>query len=440
MPRSALRLRRNYEKSRIADELEYPFVLCALACIAIAFISIVSTWLTVIERDKSDATAHAAQTSIEEVLNASPDRQTLARTLLQQRELGLETAITPAGSNGQTDTVITALERTAATGEEVTINTDTYYFEWKVFWRRVITFFFCTLSLLLFASYTIMTVKNRHYLSDLQFDEFSVFLVSVTFVGWPAYIVSAIRLVRARNQRAEASDQRAEVSDRAENQTHTIRRVDFPHAPIASRACYHALRESATDEYRTRRASQARSELDSEKRHARELGEAIKDCQARIGELSATLKEAELIAEQEAVQLSVDQLDHEFDRLMALPGVKGARVINDALSLHVEAHISYQDILYDIGEWELRVSQQMLTTRLLRTGVKDDWLRGEYPDYRFGGGEFCFGSRDHDISENIRKGQILEAVELAVNCMRSVNPEDEYRIPRAFHTVSTTKG
>jgi len=124
----------------------------------------------------------------------------------------------------------------------------------------------------------------------------------------------------------------------------------------------------------------------------------------------------------------------EFDRIMALPGVLAAQVVNNRVRIVVRATYRYQGMLYDLGDWQMDISpdETYFEATNLRSGLQDSWSNGTYPAYRLTGGLFCFGDRNQVLYEHLVKGQYLEAVALAVECMNSVNPEDEYKVPDAF--------
>jgi hypothetical protein len=213
-------------------------------------------------------------------------------------------------------------------------------------------------------------------------------------------------------------------------------KVHFQSAPGAARLQYINMRTSVWRDTYQHRLEHARHKVEDWTETLRGYGESIRKAQLKRNKWIGILAELESYDPSTTEIPGREHLDGEFDRLMALPGVASVRVVNDQICLLIKARIDYNEVTYDLGDWELRFDAKGgLTTKELRSGVRSDW-RGDYPVYHLGGNSFCFGSRSYVIAENLNKGQFLEGIELAVNCMNSVNEEDAHRIPDAFREVA----
>lgn len=184
-----------------------------------------------------------------------------------------------------------------------------------------------------------------------------------------------------------------------------------------------------------KRLSDTQGALASAMEDVRGLGAEIKNRQKDVRDLRADeVRFRELLETVDEQTLELEAMEAEFAQLLKFKGVEKVRVINDQLSILVKARFSYEGAVYDLGDWELRFGAgDSLFTRELRSGVKNGY--GGYPVYRLDGNTFCFGDRRGIISEHLMKGQFLEAVELAVNSIQSINEEHLHRLSDAFRTV-----
>jgi hypothetical protein len=198
---------------------------------------------------------------------------------------------------------------------------------------------------------------------------------------------------------------------------------------------------------------------------ARGLEEALKatsskivasDCRNRLRQCSQVAKKIQAKRKEVALQLKqlnaldqsfeppeVDNLDQEFDRLMRFPGIADCGAVEDDLILLLLARFTYQGVRYDLGDWELRVSRKVryVQTRELRCAVKPSWIEKHCPPvYRISCNQFCFGNLDELISSHLASGQALEAVELAVVAMQSINEGDLSMIDQAFYEAKPVGG
>lgn len=210
----------------------------------------------------------------------------------------------------------------------------------------------------------------------------------------------------------------------------------YPSSPVAARDSYVSIRTHAALEYRDRALNEARENLSYYERNARSLGESLRETQGSINELRATCKRLEETAGADA-PVSPDLAGEEFDRIAQLPGVISTQAVNGGLRVIVRAQRLYKEALYDLGDWRIDIAADTahIRARELRSGVRRNW-NGNYPVYRLGEGNFCFGDREYIIDEHLRKGQYLEALAIAVESLNGVNKGDRKSIPDAFHLVN----
>lgn len=209
----------------------------------------------------------------------------------------------------------------------------------------------------------------------------------------------------------------------------------FLAAPEEGLRCYIDMRERAgTADLKQRRSASAIT-LETVEDRLRSLGDEVGRFQTQRRTLRADVARLDDLL-QSSQLLDPASATAEFESLLRLKGVESVRVVDGQLSLLVKARVTYKKKLYDAGDWELRFGVGTgLFSHELRSGVRKDWPNGRYPDYRFSDGSFCFGSRADVIMDNLAKGQFPEAIELAVNCMCSVNKADQDCIPKALYRI-----
>jgi hypothetical protein len=164
-------------------------------------------------------------------------------------------------------------------------------------------------------------------------------------------------------------------------------------------------------------------------------GERVKDLQKQKRDIIAEQRKLEAVNPDDVPVATAEELNAEFDRLMHLNGVAAVGVVNDQISVLVKARYTWDGRLFDLGDWELRFGVgTSMWSKELRSGVHPDW-RGSYPVYRLGYDNFCFGNQQSDINQHLLKGQMLEAVEVAVNALNSINENDERYVQEAFYEI-----
>lgn len=450
-------LRSTYQlRTKLRDDVGAMAGVCSLIAFILAGVIIGGAAISMSVHSSDFDTARMNRAKLNSTLSAAHNPSQLqakARTLLEMRREGYTDVIDNGDYGSITDKdVLTAVQRVAQTGQP--LHLENHHYSWHYFrditWITLLSTFFL-LSLTLFVAYWTDCCKgSRHwyFLADMPWKQvWPALFVAVTPIGWPFYVGSAVRLrrelQRKDGQRPEEPRPRGYYWDDEDEFYHRPARVHvteerpqakpkFVNAPVAARNMYRSLRVHTWRTVFNARQQRLQGEERDLTECLRELGEEIRAKQTRRNKVRAQLKELEGIDAANATAPGPEALDAEFDRLTSLPGIKGVRVVNDQVCLLLEARIDWGGQRYDLGDWELRFgADTSLITRELRSGVRSGWYGG-YPAYRLGGGEFCFGNRSYTIEDNLRKGQFLEAIELAVDCMQSVNPEHAFRIPEAF--------
>lgn len=379
--------------------------------------------------------ARAHMVNVFNAKNVSPaDRKTLARNALQLTDSGLDLS---SIDNGTTDynqelVEINELEKVASSGDRLRLYVS--FKNWSGFYHTTLPLLvigdLLLMSLVAFLIYAVEAQDRGEYLIDFKWKEvWPVFFVLATMlpIGWGFYLVSWFRL-----HRLEVGDDEQTYDGEA---VVVVQPVRFKSAPAEARRFYIELREHLWRKRMEGQIEELRVKSEEHSEALRKLGDKIRETQGNKGEVEAEIRRLESL---DIDSLEIPEREHlnaEFDRLLALPGVKGVRVKADCVSLLLHARLEYKGRKYDLGDWDIRVGQRdQMVTRELRSGVNSDWGGGA-PVYRISGG-FCFGSREYLIERHLAKGQLLEAVELAVDAMQSVNDEDVDCIHDAFREVA----
>lgn len=337
-----------------------------------------------------------------------------------------------------------ALEQIQETGE-VPVFEHEERWVWSEYHPRLLLIFLgglAVFSAIVFITYACQTVDRSEFLLDLPWKRvWPFFFVAFTAfpLGLPFYIVSAIRLARHEEEAPVDTEElgivAVNVEEHADAEIHQAGMRKFYSSPNAALATYIEFRTKGWQDSLRNAREAAQNELNEAESKLRKLSEKLRSAQARLNTARAQLKE---LNEREDPQKPEDvpdlmHLNEEFERLMKLPGVQGVRVINGQIGVLVMARLEYDGKTYDLGDWEIRFGGAFneFTSMRLRSGTRSTW-HGGYPSYILRNGEFCFGPRLGAITQYVSTGKFLEALDLAVDCMQSVNPEDRFMIPEAF--------
>lgn len=346
------------------------------------------------------------------------------------------------------DTEADILRDTAEDGRMPDVRQKPY--DWGVFWHQHTIIFgalvFIYFSFITFVAYAWNTGDRKNYLLDLQWRRVwpVIFVLFTLPFGLPFYTVSAVRLIRLkdRTRPAHAPEVFYYDDDPYETPRPQTAKVREPvaHQPDAARTLYKELRTTALTTGLENRIVEAEDEVGAMKEELQELGVQLKEYQQRYGTAKADLRRLKQIETSGGVDPQITQLDTEFDKLLALPGVQSVGITDDVLHIEVHARYRYDGTLYDLGDWDMQVSSTGLKTFQLRSGVRADWPGG-YPVYvYYMGDRFCHGgTRTSQIQRHIDLGQYLEAVELAINSMHSINTEHLYMVPDAYEEAEDSE-
>lgn len=327
-----------------------------------------------------------------------------------------------ASESGALDQDIAVLRRVAATGETPAYPEPSNQILDKITqhlpllaWS--IALLHLGLPLHLYASFS---ARQKAYLVDLPWRAvWPVALVMLTIVplGLPFYVVSVLRM-------------------------HVVRRHEPPELlaykndPPAGKQAYALLRTAKWQEYLTAHMTEVNKLLDGVEGTLQTLGERLRNEQRTRNTLISEMDKIASLREQGRETPEPRTIDDEFGELLRTPGVTGAGAADGCLSVLVCARFAHEETIYDLGDWDIQVSPiRGLRAVELRAGVRPDWPFGRYPVYRLGDGSFCFGEHSAEIGAAMKQGRILEAVQLAVMYIQSVNVEHRTDIEKAFLAV-----
>lgn len=386
----------------------------------------------------------------------SEERQSTARSILRLNKRGFDTPLNNAGEDKSRQAEVREqLKQVAKTGEALTL--DDSKKNWNHFWGWIFVLIIggalSVYMAICFLIYAFQSGRREEFLMDLPWRRvwpYLYVLATIWPLGWLFYPVSAVRTYRANKRYVEEEphqeqrrrrpefdiDVDADYDDyeRGYHRDDTPPRqksVKFNHEPNAARRLYFDLRNGGWRTYLTNKVDELKDEKEDVEERLDGIASEARNLQRQRGEIMAELQELQGTEIPEE-PIDATALEAEFNRLLKLPGVQAVRVVNDKLSLYVKARLNYEGVVYDLGDWDLRIGGDTnFAAKELRSGVRRHWHG--YPAYRLDDETFCFGSRESVIAENLRKGQLLEAAELAVNSLNNVNDEDLYRVPNAFY-------
>ncbi len=388
----------------------------------------------------SDQTSTSREISLARYLHATTDqrddmsektvalRKARASQILKLDEKA-EVFLEPA----MTDNMYDKLVETAATGQAPSL--DLHVLTWR--WLYWILAGWAILSLVVVMYEHAETCDyEQWFLTDLPWRmPWTWLLVLLTLVpfGFIAWPVSAIRFALWRkNHGTEA----AEEVDPDPYYRGQMPRVDgeYYSSPNAALEWYRTTRGNGWKHRQLEAAQRAAENVELTERDLRSLSTQLRDRQQELGVAKARQRELEAAAADYQPDIAAKLVDEEFDTLLKLKGVAAVQVVNDRLVLILQATFTYKNTVYDLGDWELTFGFDWFRAQELRSGVRRSW-RGGYPVYGLDGGGFCFGAREYIIRDHVRKGQFLEAAQVAVATIQNINEEDLNDVPKAFKEV-----
>lgn len=340
-------------------------------------------------------------------------------------------------------------QRIAQTGQPLKLDVRTRTFNpyWGLFyiwWVQLLLV--CGGGVFFLARYLASLFDNleSHHLADLPWRKPWPWIITILLgpVGWLAMGISRVLLrfeppvvqeVAPPPPEVETIDEEVEEAD---EEPRPAPRKTYRNFPQAALSLYLEMRMKSAEEYRRQRHQELLQLVARTRENIREYGDEIKDEQRQLNEYRAEAQAVEQSLEDGISAEDPDKIREEFDRFLSLPGVIAVQVVNDRIRVIVRATVEYQGRTYDKGDWQIDIGADTSScvARELRTGVRPDWGY-DYPDYRYGDKSYCFGSRAYELEQHLRKGQFLEAMALAVECLNSVNSEDAPNIPHAFWEV-----
>lgn len=312
-------------------------------------------------------------------------------------------------------------------------------------WPLVYVLWFFLINYYVMQFLIAITRRRGTKLEDLPL---AVKIVTYVPIGWLIYRLKrrevAARL-RVRQHFEAMNEQLADILTSNETGPEAFRR-DALFVPDEAYAheVYARFRDKDDRTAQIRRSLEtAQAGFEQNTQDLKRLSDELRQAQENRGLLASDIQRFETMLSHEGVvdDVHVKAIESEFQSLLMLKGVTGVRVFNGALSILVKGSVEYRGTTYDKGDWELRIipGRHRIWSREIRKGITKTWReekgRGEYPDYRMSDGSYCFGDTQTSIDNNIVNGQVLQAIELAVTCINSVNKDDRRRIPRALKIV-----
>ncbi len=416
------------------------------------------------------STYTSARAETRESLNAvfaaqeSPDdRRQLAESLIEIEQSGGHTGISYGVETDGTEyaNTMAAVEQVAETGDTLDLDTDDTP-DWSIFWYSwIVAVLGLILPTLHFVPYLLWTRHGNEYLADLDWRSvWSYVFVAMTAlpIWWIFYLVSFVKVHRAKKQR-DAQDQLARNRDNAgpgnqdramdieedfdrfvDNDVRDTSTYRFHHSPFAAEEFFGKLRREVGTVSLQRELHNTEQSLEQVEYELGIQGEELRELQRRRRELKAGVSNLHEQVEAARDLTTVDDatITSEFSRLMNMQGLTAIRVIDEQISLLVKPRFELNGTTYDLGDWDVRFGADgHLATKELRRGVRESWYGG-YPVYR-NGGSFCFGNHAYRIREYLTRGQFVEAIELAIAAMHTINDEDRVNVREAFHVAEESE-
>lgn len=332
----------------------------------------------------------------------------------------------------------------AKTGNPVNVNLKKKDFDVVFTWpwlRIELLIFFTLLGLGALLQYS--DEDHNHRLADLPWLRVWPLILTLVLgpVFWIVMLVSAVLLIFTPRREARDDNVYSEEDEYPIYQdAHENGRVlpdSYPSSPQAARSTYITLRTKSARKHRKRRFKDVDFDIERCTERARSLSEDIRATQGELNKLRAERQRLNDSIDANLEAVTETTASEEFDRIMQLPGVLAVNVVNDGLRITVRATHEYKGTVYDLGDWRINISPDStyLEATEIRSGIRSSWGRG-YPVYRMGDNTFCFGDRQDVIDEHMNKGQYLEALAVAVECLSSINQGERKDVPYAFYPVS----
>ncbi|MDR2063267.1 MAG: hypothetical protein LBQ02_00540 [Candidatus Nomurabacteria bacterium] len=217
-------------------------------------------------------------------------------------------------------------------------------------------------------------------------------------------------------------------------------KVVFNHNPEEAYNCYAHLRHIGDKEsYFKAHIQSLEKEEYAQIWRLERLGREMRSKQHEVNRLRTRLHSTKMMmagfSSDEAVIQAEFQQIQQFQGVIAI-GTDHYGILN----ILVRVRVPYNGKTYDLGDWEVCVSQTTFSAQCLRNGLlsqpDEDGEEAEahpiYPD----GNYFCFGDGADAIQESLNCGQIAHAINSIISALHSFNDdEDRAQIPEFFKEV-----
>ena len=339
---------------------------------------------------------------------------------------------------------------------------------WRVGFLWALAICAVATSIAMFSMFLYHWCKD-HFMVDLPFKEYPIFcrlLLVICFVGWPAFLVSAIRMQiqKRRFRKAEQAEcleslEETAESDGDENNTEEtsedeqenendddepkeewttaedVEAVSFEHRKKSAKRLYKKFRLACRQSIIDKKIQEHNENIESTRHEMRGHAEQIQLLQREVNTETASLRKLERIEVSDDV-VSIRQAENEFIKLLKMRGVVAVRAEDDSIYIRINVRVEYDGELYDFGDWLIMLYESHFESLRLRSGVRSDWGDDGYPDYANGDDTFCFGERRESIEKFLQAGQHIEALTIIIDSLHSVNSDsDEEDIPNCFKKV-----
>jgi len=322
--------------------------------------------------------------------------------------------------------------------------------------KALIVFALIVLPCLVFLGYW-KEKSNEYHLADLPFSRPYgwVLLLSMTGIPWLILFVARIDMhcqikkfgqaIKKVQQKTNTAKKRKAKPIQAEKIYEICRQnaqtFDAIYQPIFVSQATH--RYDNVYWYKTK---EAEHNVSAAKRELTAAGERLQKAQRSLNDAEAQLRQVKLESKTiTKAQVSASTALTEWETIQAMRGVikmsipcKYTDDINAPfLVILVTVCVPYGKKIYDFGDYEIKLFPSHFTCRRVRSGLLATYNSRNYPNYNQGSAGFCFGRRRDEIENHLRYGRIIEATTLIIDCLHSVNDEDDARkIPTVFNVIT----
>ena len=259
-----------------------------------------------------------------------------------------------------------------------------------------------------------------YYLADLPLNiGWSYYIIVSNFATWPVLFISAILFWRFKYKVKIASSE--ENAKRLPEVEAVFEKDDF------IKYCTGNMQIDSFIDSAERRVSEVQRTIND---YARKIKDLQTDLSQRQAELNELLYQKSTLSD---TSYTEKQFASDFEQIKSMRGVQQIFVRHDSLIIRVRVVYPYKEMLYDFGDYEVLISGTSFRAQMVRDNIGDPGFGQSYNYY--GTGDFCFGNRRDEISSYISQNRIVEAMELIIDCLYYVNPENRDNIPNDYEAV-----